>query len=108
MYIFLSESEFEEDDFNSDVMMTMTETFDPSYTLYSKSMREAQLNNESLNEIVKKHLSSSGKNNTLYTYKTVEEVKLVHKNNQIFVPQSKQQSALHWYHKILINPCENV
>ena len=44
--MFLSESEFEEDGFNDDAMMTMIEIDDPSYALDLKSMREAQLNDE--------------------------------------------------------------
>ena len=56
--------------------------------------------------IVKNHISGSGKNNTVYTYKTVEDVELIHKNNQILVPRSKQQSVLDWYHDVLIHPGE--
>ena len=69
-------------------------------------MREAQLDDEQLNKIVKKHLSCDGNNDTVYTYKAVEDVELIHQNNQILVPKSKQQSVLNWYHKILIHPGE--
>ena len=41
--MFLSESEFEEDSFDSDVLMSMTETDDPSYVLDLRSMQESQL-----------------------------------------------------------------
>ena len=102
--MFLSKLEFKEDGFNSNVTMSMTETDDPSYALIS--MLEAQISDEGLVKIVKNHLSISGKNNTIYTYKSVEDVELVHKNNQILVPQSKQQSVLDWYNKILIHPGE--
>ena len=102
MCMFLSESEFEEDGFDRDVIMAMIETIDPLYALDFKLMLEAQLNDESLNNIVKKHLSSSRKNNKVYTYKTVEDVELVHQNNRKLVPQSKQQSVFDWYHKILV------
>ena len=88
--MFLSESEFEEDGFDGNVIMSMTETDDPSYALDLKLMREAQLNDEGFNQIVKEHLSSSGKNDTVFTYKTVADIKLVHQNNRILVPQSKQ------------------
>ena len=69
-------------------------------------MQEARLHDKDLIKIVKNHLSSSGKNNTVYKYKTVENVKLVYKNNQILVPQSKQQNMLDWYHKVLIHSGE--
>ena len=42
--MFLSESEFEEDD----AVMTMAEVEDPSYPLDLKSMQKAQLNDEDL------------------------------------------------------------
>ena len=57
-------------------------------------MQEAQLNDDRLTEIVKKHLSCNGNNDTVYTYKPVEDVELIHQNNRILVPQSKQQSVL--------------
>ena len=41
--MFLLESEFEKDSFDSDVLMSMTETDDPSYVLDLKSMQESQL-----------------------------------------------------------------
>ena len=77
--MFLLEAEFEEDDFDDDVVTTMTEAEDLSYPLDLKSMREAQLNNKNLIRIAKNHFSGSGKNDIIYTYKTVEDVKLVHK-----------------------------
>ena len=81
----------------------MIDTNNPSYALDLKSMREVQLSNKSLIRIVKNYLSSSGKNNEVYPYKTVEDIELAHKKNQILVPQSKHQSMLYWYHQILIN-----
>jgi hypothetical protein len=36
----------------------------------------------------------------------VEDVKLIHENNRILVPQSKQQEMLDWYHNILVHPGE--
>ena len=69
-------------------------------------MREAQLNDEVLIKIVKNHFSSSGNNNIVYTCKTVKDVECVHKNNQVLVLQSKQQSVLDWYHIELIYPGE--
>ena len=65
--MFLSESEFEEDVFDDDVVMTMAEVDESSYPLDLKLMREAQLNNEELIRIVKNHLPGSGKNDTVYT-----------------------------------------
>ena len=67
MCMFLLESEFEEDGFNDDVVMTMVEVEDPSYSLDLKSMQEAQLNDEVLIKIVKNHLSSNRSTNTVYT-----------------------------------------
>ena len=66
MYIFLSETEFEEDGFDDDAVMTMAEVEDSSYPLDLKSTREVQLNDEDLIRIVKNHLSGSGKNDTVY------------------------------------------
>ena len=57
--------------------------------------------------IVKNHLSGNGQNDTVYTYKTVEDIKLIHKNNRILVPRSKLQSVLDWYHTVLIHPGES-
>ena len=79
IWTFLSEAEFEEDGFDDDTVMTMAEVEDPSHPLDLKSMKEAQLNNKDLIWIVKNHNSGNGKNDTVYTYKTVEDVELVHK-----------------------------
>ena len=104
--MFLSESNFEEDGFDDDAVMTMEEVDESSYPLDLKSMRTAQLDDENLVRIVRNHLSGSGKNDTVYTYKTVEDVQLIHKNNCILVPRSKQQSVIDWYHTILVHPGE--
>ena len=79
--MFLSEAEFEENGSNDNAVMTMSEVDDPSYPLELKSMREAQLIDEDLIRIVENHLSGNEKNDTVYTYKTVEDVELIHKNN---------------------------
>ena len=81
--MFLSESNFEDDGFNSDcdTVMTLSETEDCDYALDLKSIREAQLDDERLNEIVKKHLSCNGNNDIVYTYKSVNDVELIHQNN---------------------------
>ena len=86
--------------------MTMAEVEDPFYPLDLKLLTQAQLNNKDLIRILKNHLSGSRKNNIVYTYKTVEDVKLIHTNNCILVPRSKHQSVLDWYHTILIHPGE--
>ena len=65
----------------NDVMMLMIKADDLSYVLDLKSTREAQLSDKSLIKIMKKHLSSSGKNNTVYTCKIVEDGELAQKNN---------------------------
>ena len=65
--MFLSEAEFEEDGFDDDAVMAMSEVDDPSYPLDLKSMKEAQLIDENLIQVVKNHLSGSGTNDTVYT-----------------------------------------
>ena len=79
----VSECEFEDDGFNSDcdTVMTLSETEDCDYALDLKSMREAQLNGKSLMKLVKQHIQSNGHNDSIYTYKSVEDVELIHKNN---------------------------
>ena len=104
--MFSLKSELKNDGFNNDPVMMMAEVEDPSYALDLKLMQEVQLNDEDLIRIVKNHLSGSGKTNTVYTYKTIEDVELIHKNNQILVPRSKRQSVLDWYHTVLIYPSE--
>ena len=79
--MFLSEAEFKEDGFDDDAVMAMAKVDESSYPLDLKSMREAQLEDEDLIRIVKNHLSGSRKNDTVYTYKAVEDVELIHKNN---------------------------
>ena len=66
MCMILSESEFQEDGFNDDVVILIAEVEDPSYALDLKLMQEAQLNNKNLIRIIKNNLSGSGKNNTVY------------------------------------------
>lgn len=46
--IFLLESDFKEDGFDTDVLMTMSDTEVTLYVLDLKSIRKVQLNNESL------------------------------------------------------------
>ena len=103
--LFLSECEFEDDGFSSDcnTVMTLSETEeeDCAYALDLKSMREAQLDDKPLMKLVKQHIQSNGHDDAIYTYKSVEDVILIHKNNRILVPQSKQQRVLDWYHDIL-------
>ena len=67
IYMFLLESEFEEDGFDNNAVMIMAEVDESSYPLDLKSTRKAQLNDEELIRVVKNHLSGSGKNNTVYT-----------------------------------------
>ena len=106
--MFMLESNLEENGFNNDVLMTMSDTEYLSYPSDLTSMRIAQLNDESLMLIVWSYIASSGPTNTLYTYyKYVEGVELTHKNNRIMVPKSKQQSVLDWYHTICIGTSRN-
>ena len=68
-------------------------------------MRTAQLNDDILMTKVENHITLNGASLS-YTYKNVEGIELIQKNNRIIVPQSKQQSMLDWYHNILIHPGE--
>ena len=106
--LFLSEYEFENDGFNSDcdTVMTLSETEDCEYALDLKSICKSQLNDKALMKLVKQHITSNGRDDTIYTYKSVEGIELIHKNNRILFPQSKQQRVLDWYHDILIRPGE--
>jgi hypothetical protein len=70
-------------------------------------MYGASLKDDKIISIVSKHINNNkNKNDTLYTYKVVEDVDLIHKNNRILVPQSKQQQVLDWYHDNLVHPGE--
>ena len=93
--LFLSECEFEDDGFSSDcdTVMTLSETEeeDCAYALDLKSMRKAQLDDKPSMQLVKQHIQCNGHNDAIYTYKSVEDVELIHKSNRILVPQSKQQ-----------------
>ena len=81
--------------------MTISDTQEgSSYLLDLTSMRIAQLNDESLMSKVGNCLASCEQNNTIYTYKCVEGVEFIHKNNRTLVPKLKQQSVLEWYHNI--------
>ena len=73
MCMLLLESEFEEDGFDDDVVISIVEVDNSSYALDLKLMQEEQLNDKDLIKIVKNHLSGSGKNDTVYTYKTLEK-----------------------------------
>ena len=75
--------------------LTLSEIEDCDYALDLKSIREAQLDDKALMKLVKQHIASNGRDDTIYTYKSVEDV-----------PQSKQQRVLDWYHDILIHPGE--
>ena len=103
----MSESNFNEDGFDCDnnILMTASEN-NSSYPLDLQSMQTAQLNDESLVNMVDSHITSNSTSSTTYTYKSVEGLELIHKNNRILVPQSKQQVVLEWYHNILIHPGE--
>ena len=101
MCMFMSESNLKEDDFDSDVLMTLSDTQEnTTYALDLQLMRTAQLNDVSLMSMVEKRIASRVISNTNYTHKSIEGVELVHKNNRILVPESKQQSVLDWYHEI--------
>ena len=87
MCMFISESNFKEDGFNSNILMTMSDTQeDSSYTLDFTSMWTAQLNGEGLISIVGRYIISSGKDDTIYTCKCVKRIELIHKNNRILFP----------------------
>ena len=62
--MFMSESAFEEDGFDSDcnVLMTMSETVNLAYALDLHSMRKAQLDNSTLMKLVTQHIFPNGQN----------------------------------------------
>ena len=91
MCIFMSESDFEGDGFNSNVLMSMSDTQqDSSYALDLQSMRTAQLNDTSLMTMVKNRIAGRVISNTNLTYKSIDSIELIHKNNRMLVPNSKQ------------------
>ena len=85
--MFMSESIFEEDgfDLNSNILMALSDSVKSSYALDLQSMRTAQLKNETLMKMVENHIVISGAR-SVYTYKSVEGIELIHKNNRIIVP----------------------
>jgi hypothetical protein len=112
MCLFMSESNFEDDGFDNDTLIQkdnylMSMVQQSSFPLDLLSMKEEQLKDDKIISIVSKHIKNNkNKDDTLYTYKVVEDVDLIHKNNRILVPQSKQQQVLDWYHNILVHPGE--
>ena len=112
MCLFMSESNFEDDGFNQDILSkddnyVMSSKKQSSFPLDLLSMKEEQLKDDKITSIISKHIKNNkNKDDTLYTYKVVEGVNLIHKNNRILVPQLKQQQVLDWYHNILVHPGE--
>ena len=105
MCMFMLESNFKEDGFDSNVLMSLLDTSeDLLYVLDLHAMRTAQLADNSLMLMAEKNIASKVNSNTNYPYKSVNGVEFIHKNNWILVPESKQQSLLDWYHVILIHP----
>lgn len=75
MCMIMSESNFEEDSFDSNILMTMLDTlYQSSHPFGLNLMQTAQLNNDSLMSIVSNYITSSGRNNTIYMYKCVEGI----------------------------------
>lgn len=70
------------------------------------ALKNTQLNNEQLLSIVQKHIDENN-NDSIYTYKDIEDIELICKANYILVPKVKQQDLLDWYHKILVYPGEH-
>jgi hypothetical protein len=87
MCLFLSESNFEDNGFNQDILsqndnycMSMKQSSSPSFPLDLSSMKEEQLKDDKIISIVSKHINNNkNKNDTLYTYKVVEDVDLINK-----------------------------
>ena len=68
MCMFMSESNVEEDGFDSDALMTLLDTQqDLLYALDIQSMRTTQLNDDSLMLMVEKCIASRVISNTSYT-----------------------------------------
>ena len=90
LFVFMSESNLEEDGFDSDVSMTLLNTQqNMSYTLDLQSIRTAQLHDFSLMPLVEKRIANRVISNINYTYKSVQGVELIHENNRILAPESK-------------------
>ena len=103
--LFMSKSNFEDDGLNGDLLMPMTRTEETSFPLDMISMRNAQLNDDNLQSMVNKEIKQN-KDASIYTYKEVEGIELIHKANRILVPKTKQQAVLDWYHTVLVHPGE--
>jgi hypothetical protein len=112
MCLFMSESNFQDDGFDNDTLShndnyLMSMVQQSSFPLDLLSMKEEQLKDNKIISIVSKHIKENNDDTeALYTYKVVEDVELIHKNNRILVPESKQQQVLQWYHDILVHPGE--
>ena len=89
----MSKSNFKDNRMNGDILMPMTRTQESLFLLDLVAMRNAQLNDDALLLIVRKHIAEN-KEDSIYTYKDVEDVKLTHKANKILVPKSKQHDML--------------
>lgn len=65
--MFMSKLYFKENQFDNDVLMTMSDTEEPSYLLDPRSMRAAQLNNDNLMSTAQNYINSS-ENKGKYLY----------------------------------------
>ena len=83
----MCKSNFEDNGMNGDMLMSMTRKDKLSFLLDLVVMQNAQLNDESLLAIVQSRIAEN-KNDSIYTYKDVEDIKLIHKANHIFKYQN--------------------
>lgn len=76
--MFMSGSNFKDNEMNGDILMLMTREHKSSLLLDMVLMRNAELNDVQLLAIVHKHIDKN-KNNSIYTYKKVEDIKIIFK-----------------------------
>ena len=101
----MSEFDFEPGD-TDDLYPMATESqteFEDLYPLSLKRMREEQQADEELKKLISDAIASRDRYQR-YSYKEVEDVKLIHDNGKILVPAAARNRVLDWYHEILVHP----
>ena len=100
----MSELNFEPDGFDEQLypMAAEKQLADSEFPLDVATMREHQLKDKELIDMVDNHIKKFKESR--YTYKVVEDVELIHDRNRILVPKSMQEAVIDWYHTMLIHP----
>ena len=100
----MSHNSFEDGDFDETLYPVSTraqQEVEDRFPLSCKRMQDDQLSDVKLMKTVKKSIDKKEKK---YSYKKVEEVKLVHKDGKILVPPAARPRVLDWYHQHLVHP----